>query len=294
MNHQEITVLGGTGFLGGAIVHHLLRQGYHVRIACRHPEAAQLPDSTNLEKLTCDIQDEDAVKRAVRGVRSVVNAVSLYYEKGDLTFEAIHVKGAERVARCAQKAGVQRFVLISGIGADVESPSRYVSARARGEDAVRAEFKDATILRPSVISDRNAGFAANLDMVTKLPAVPLFGRGETRLQPVYVGDVAAAVGCAIAMPGAAGQVFELGGEGVYSYRECLRMMMERENRRRPMLPVPFICWHMLAAILGRLPKPPLTRDQVILMEDDNVVSPGAGRFEDLGLRALSLEAVLRR
>lgn len=293
MDKAEITVFGGTGFLGSAIVRDLIDQGYHVRIACRHPDKAGFPASDNLEKMACDIQDDDSVKQAVRGARSVVNAVSLYYEKPGLTFDAVHVKGAGRAARLAKEAGVTHFVQISGIGASVDSASAYVRARARGEQVVRAEFEEATILRPSVISDRNDGFADNLNRVTKLPVVPLFGRGETRLQPVYVGDVAAAVRRAIEMPEGGGRDLELGGDRIYSYRECLRMIMQREGRRRPMVPVPFLCWRMLAAILGRLPRPPLTRDQVILMEADNVVGSQVGRFADLGIQPLSLEEILR-
>ncbi|WP_404364211.1 complex I NDUFA9 subunit family protein [Marinobacter sp.] len=294
MEHPVVTVLGGTGFLGGAIVRELLEHGYHVRIACRHPDQAAVPESEHrrAELVACDIRDERSLAHAVGGAWAVVNAVALYDEKGDLTFDAIHVKGAERAARCARAADVERLVLISGIGASVESASKYVRARARGEQATQAVFRQATVLRPSVLCSRNAGFADALDMVTKLPIVPLFGRGDTLLQPVCPADVAAGVRRALEIEDAAGRVFELGGARQYSYRDCLRLMMKREGRHRPLMPLPFPLWHFLAGILGLLPNPPLNRDQVVLMEEDNVVGQNVGTFRELGVSPRSLEEIL--
>lgn len=286
-----ITVFGGTGFLGREIVRALIASGQRVRVAARRPDAPGLDDVT-VERLAADIRDESAVAGAVDGAAAVVNAVSLYVEKRELSFDAVHVRGAETIARCARQAGVERLVHISGIGVDTASPSPYIRARAQGEDRVREVFPEATTLRPSVLFGPNDAFISALKGVTLLPVIPLFGSGNTRLQPVYVDDVAAAVVAALERPDSAGRVFELGGARAYSYREILRAVLRELGRRRLLMPVPFPVWKLLAGLMAILPNPPLTRDQIILMEDDNLVSPDAPGFADLGIEPYDLEGQL--
>ena len=294
MTDSLVTVLGGTGFLGSFIVNELVEAGYTVRVACRHPERGTLPASESVERVGCDILDERSLSRALKGSTAIINAVALYNETRELTFDQIHVDGAQKVARCAQEMGVDRLILISGIGASTESASRYVRARARGEVAARKVFRDTTVLRPSALCDRHGGFVSALEMVTQLPVIPLFGRGTTKLQPVYAGDVAAAVRRCIEMPGTAGKTFELGGGKTYTYLECVNLMLEHKGTSRAKLPLPFSCWHALATLLSLLPEPPLNRDQVILMENDNVAGSDCGTFRDLGIEPLSLQDVIRR
>lgn len=219
---------------------------------------------------------------AVCDARVVVNAVSLYAEKPGVTFEEIHVEGAARVARAAREAGVESLMHISGLGADVGSPSKYVRARGRGEIAVREQFEAAVVLRPSVLFGRGDDFLASLSRLTRLPIVPLFGDGGVRLQPTYVEDVAAAA-VAAALPRCAGRTYELGGADTLTYREIVRLVMARLGRRRPVVPLPFPVWLTLARICAALPTPPLTRDQVILMQRDNVVSGAEPGFAELGV-----------
>lgn len=292
MTDQIVTVLGGTGFLGACIVKELVNAGYYVRIACRHPERGPRPESDRVETITCDVQNEPSLRRALEGSAAMVNAVSLYEEKRGLTFDQIHVQGARTAARCAREEGVEQQILFSGIGASTASASRYVRARARGEEAARQGFADTTVLRPSTLCDHHDGFVSALEMVTRFPIIPLFGRGETRLQPVYVGDVAAAVRRCIEMPGTAGRMFELGGGTVYTYRQCIDLVLEQKGSKRMKIPLPFSLWHLLAALLGRLPQPPLNRDQVILMENDNVVGNNVGTFRDLDIAPRSLESII--
>lgn len=245
-----------------------------------------------MKHIECDIRDAAGVDSAVNGATAVVNAVSLYVERGETTFEAIHVDGAACVARCSQSAGVSRLVHVSGIGADPGARSRYVRARGHGEQVVRKAFPEAEIVRPSVITSADAGFAANLESISRLPVIPLFGDGATRLQPVWVGDVAAGIERVIGAEEGRGHIFEFGGASQYSYRECLRLVLKRHGRSRVFLPVPFKLWHALAAITERLPGAPLTRDQVMLMERDNVVHPSARGFDDLYLTPIGFESLL--
>lgn len=286
-----VTVFGGTGFLGHHVVKRLADRG-RVRVAVRHPERASLLATSTIEPVYADVGDETSVAGAVAGSDAVVNAVGLYVERGAETFESVHVDGAARVARQARRAGVERLVHMSGIGADATSKSRYVRARARGERAVAEAFDRVTILRPSVLFGPGDAFFAVLARMASVPVLPLFGRGLTRLQPVYVDDVARAVICALADPTTAGQVYELGGPKVYTYRALVRLVLTRMGRKRMLLPVPFPIWDLVAGVMRVMPRPPVTRDQITLMRRDNVVGEGALGFKDLDVEPAAVEDVL--
>ncbi len=296
MSERKITVFGGTGLLGSAVVRQLAGDGHRIRVAARTADSATFAglDESSWQPIACDIRDEGSVTRALDGADAAVNAVSLYVEKGGLTFEAIHVDGAGRIASRAREAGLERLIHISGIGSHVQSPSSYVRARAHGEAATREAFADATILSPSVLCAPGEGFLATMDAVTRLPVVPLFGRGDMRLQPVAVRDVARAVAEAIARPETRGRTFELGGAGVYSYRQIVQTILQHHGRKRMLMPWPMPLWHAMAAMLSVLPNPPLTRDQLHLIQEDNVVVQDAASFAELGLEPESLEEILAR
>jgi NADH dehydrogenase len=289
MDPQLITVFGGTGFLGSALVHELVDAGQRVRIATRSPAfPGGMSGSDPVELCEADIRDDASVAVALEGADSVVNAVSLYVETRELGFDAIHVEGAGRLARLARLTGIERLVQISGIGASSASSSAYVRARGRGETAVLDAFPKAIILRPSVMFGPGGGFLATLSVLTRLPVIPLFSHGETRLQPVHVVDVARALIRLLGEPLGERRLFELGGPDIMTYREIVSLVMAHRHRERLLMPLPFPVWRTLAALLSVLPDPPLTRDQVILMERDNVVGEGVGRFEDLAIRPRSL------
>ncbi|WP_019558003.1 MULTISPECIES: complex I NDUFA9 subunit family protein [unclassified Thioalkalivibrio] len=293
MHPKRITVFGGTGFLGRATVHELLDAGHTVRIASRRPV---LPDSLQnhprVEHCRADIRDDADVARAVEDARGVINAVSLYVEQRNLRFTTIHVEGAARLARAAHRAGLERVVQISGIGADSRSPSSYIRARAEGEAAVLHEFPNAIIARPSVLFGPGDAFLRNLAGLTPLPVIPLFGRGTTRLQPVHVSDIARALASLCADEPPTHPIYELGGPDILTYRQIVALVLTHLGRKRPMLPIPFTVWHALAALGSLLPNPPLTRDQLYLMQQDNIANPTLGTFADLGITPYSLEQSL--
>jgi len=293
MPYGLVTVFGGSGFLGRFIVEHLHTAGARVRVAVRHSTEGAPPQGGDIEVVYADVRDGGTVAQAVRDSDAVVNAVGLYVPQGKATFEAVHVDGAQEVARAAREAGILRLVHISGIGADVNSESSYVRSRALGELAVREAYPEATILRPSVLFGRGDALFRSLAAITPIsPVFPLFGDGSTRLQPVFVGDVAEAVVKAVGFPSTRGKVYELGGPRVYRYRELVELVLVHLNRRRALVPVPFFLWEIQAALLGLLPNPPLTRDQVILMRRDNIVSDTALTFADLGITPRTVEAEL--
>jgi len=292
----RVTVFGGSGFLGRRIVQRLVADGAEVRVAVRHPErAAGLTGAGKAGQVTlvhADVWDEATVAPAIAGAGAVVNTVGHYVERGKASFEAIHGQGARHVAAAAAAAGVARLVHISGIGADPASDSPDVRARGIGERHVREAFPAATILRPSVMFGPDDAFLNTLAALARvMPALPLFGSGEVRLQPVYVDDVAAAVVSALSMPGAEGKLYELGGPKAYPYKALVRFVLNQTRRMRLLVPVPYAVWNALAAVTAPLPRRPISRDQVKLMEQDNVVSPGALTFADLGITPTALEAI---
>jgi uncharacterized protein YbjT (DUF2867 family) len=215
----KVTVFGGTGFLGQRVVQRLLERDLSVRVAVRHPERiVALFPALHLDAIQADVNDDRSVAAAVAGVEGVVNAVSLYAESGSQTFHSVHVEAATRVARLAREAGVGRFIHVSGIGADAESASPYIRSRGKGEKAVREAFPATTLIRPSIMFGRGDAFLIPIaGMLRRLPVFPLFGRGQTQLQPAYVEDVADAI--ARVMQNAQSLVcYELGGPRVYAYR----------------------------------------------------------------------------
>ena len=293
----RVTVFGGSGFLGRQIVRRLADEGAAVRVAVRHPERAAFLTGTGaageITAVYADVWDEASVGPAVDGAEAVVNTVGHYVERGRASFAAIHGQGAMQVARAAAQAGVRRLVHISGIGADPASASPYVRARGIGERLVREAFPEATILRPSVLFGPEDAFLNRLAGLARvMPALPLFGSGATKLQPVYVRDVAEAVARALATPAAQGQVYELGGPRIYTYKELVRLVLAQIGRKRLLVPIPFVVWELLAALVAPLPHRPVSRDQVILMKRDNVVAANALTFAELGITPTPLEEVL--
>jgi uncharacterized protein YbjT (DUF2867 family) len=296
-NGRTVTVFGGTGFLGRRIVRHLRSRGFPVRIASRHPDRGRAlfgPDDPQLQSVRASIHDERSVADALAGAYGVVNAVSLYVEHGQETFHSVHVESAQRVAAQAHRAGVDRLIHISGIGADAASPSRYIQKRGEGERVVRAAFAGAIFVRPAVMFGPDDAFLTIvLKLLRRLPIYPMFGRGRTRLQPAYVDDVAEAIGRIMQRAETPSMIFEFGGPRVYSYEEFLRAVAHQAGLARLLIPVPLAVWHALAWASEMSPNPLLTRNQVELMQIDTMSSPEMPGFVELGISPHSVEAILQ-
>ena len=291
-----ITVFGGTGFLGRRITQRLAGEGVSVRVAVRHPDAPRNAlRAAGLNEITflhADVRDRASVAAAIAGADGVVNAVSAYVEKGDVTFEAMHERGAETVAREAAAAGVPRLVLISGIGAESSSESPYIRARGRGELVVQQAFPGATVVRPSAMfGPGDALFGTLASLARLLPMLPLIG-GRTRLQPVYVEDVAEAVARILADRGTAGHTYELAGPEVYTMRDLVQLTLRLIGRRRLLVPIPFAVAALQARLFAFLPSPPLTTSQIDLLKKDNVMSGSLPGFRELGIEPKAVEEVV--
>jgi NADH dehydrogenase len=279
-------VFGGTGFLGRRLVQRLAAGGATLRIAVRSP-------SSDPAAVRADVRDRQSVAAALAGADAVVNAVSAYVEKRDVTFESVHVHGARTLAEEAARAGVARLVLVSGIGADAQSRSPYIRARGRGELAVCEAFPRATVVRPSAMfGPGDALFAGLADLVRLLPAVPLIGGGRSRLQPVYVEDVADAITRILAKPDTAGQTFELAGPHSYTLRELIGLALRLIDRRRPLVPLPFALAELQARLFELLPNPPLTTAQVDLLRSDNLASGSLPGFRELEITPKAVEDIV--
>lgn len=288
-----VTLFGGSGFIGSQAVRALARRGWRIRVAVRNPvlaiEIQPLGDPGQIQFMRCDITNPTDVAQAVRGADAVVNLVGVLHDAGGKRgFDAVHTEAAKTIAEAAKAAGVQRLVQISAIGADAASPSAYGRTKAQAEAAVRAVYPDAVILRPSLVFGAGDSFLNRFAaMATMAPALPLIGGGETRFQPVYVGDVAEAIARGVTRADAAGRTYELGGPSLYTFREVLELVRRETGRDRMLVSVPFIVAKPLGSLLqlSRIVglTPPLTRDQVLMLEKDNVVAADAFGLSDLGI-----------
>lgn len=297
-----VTVFGGSGFIGTQIVRALAKRGLRIRVAVRQPHLAHtmrlMGDVGQVEVVQANIRDEASVRRALRGAQACVNAVGAFYETGRQKFGKLHVEGAANVARIAREAGVERLVLISGIGADPDSPSDYIASKGKGEVVTREAFPGAVILRPSVVFGQGDSFFNKFaQMAVFSPVLPLVG-GDTRLQPVFIGDLARAAASAVIDPACAGRTYELGGPGVYTGREVLELVLAETGRRRGIVPLSFPVAGLLSKLMAPIAlftpiAPPITSGQVEVLKTDNVVDPALPGLAELGVTApISVEAIL--
>jgi uncharacterized protein YbjT (DUF2867 family) len=297
MRNRRTAVLGGSGFIGRYIVQRLAARGDVIPVGCRRAEEAKflkpLGDVGQIATLNLSIGDEQILPAFLAGNEALVNCVGILRESRSQTFDRVHHTGPARLARLAREAGIERFVHISAIGADSRSSSAYARTKAAGEAAVRDAFPTVTILRPSVVFGAEDQFFNRFAaMATISPVLPLIGGGQTRFQPVYVGDVADAVLKCLDDPTTTGRTYELGGPKVYTFRELIELMLGEIRRKRSLVDLPFGLAAIQARLMSILPNPPLTPDQVELLKRDNVVSSGALTLAALGIAPIAVEGVL--
>jgi uncharacterized protein YbjT (DUF2867 family) len=295
-----VTIFGGSGFVGRYAAQELARRGWRVRVAVRRPNEALFVKTYGVlgqvVPVQANIRDDASCAAAIRGADAVVYGVGVLYAAGKNTFQAVQAEGPDRVARLAAEAGVKQFTLISAIGADPESDAEYARTKAAGEAAVSARIPEAVILRPSIVFGPEDDFFNRFAAMARLsPAVPIVG-GDTRFQPVYVGDVAKAVAQAVEGRAEPGAVYELGGPEVDTFRGLIGRMLKETRRKRFIVDLPISLGKLQGAVLEKLAwigvAPPITQDQVKMLARDNVVSDGAKTLADLGIGATAMDAIL--
>ena len=295
-----ITVYGGSGFLGRHVVRALAKRHYRIRVAVRRPELAghlqPLGRVGQINAVQCNLRNAASVEAAARDAHVLINLVGILFERGKQRFNTVHSYGAEQVALAANAHGA-RLVHVSAIGADENSPSLYARSKAAGEKLVLAAQPSAVIMRPSILFGPEDDFFNRFAALARLsPFLPLIGGGATRFQPVFAGDVAAAIAEAVDGKAVAGRVYELGGPEVRTFKELMQFVLRTIERKRLLLPIPFFAAKMQASILQFAPKPLLTPDQVELLRVDNVVSDAAiaarHTLEALGIDPEPIEAIV--
>lgn len=297
-----VTIVGGSGFVGRYIARRMAKEGWRVRVAVRNPNEALFVKPYGVvgqvEPVFCNIRDDLSIATVLNGADAVVNCVGILEETGKNTFEEVQSKGAERVARLASEAGVSHFVQISAIGADANSDSDYAASKAKGEAAVKAAFPSAIILRPSIIFGSEDAFFNRFAGMSRFgPILPIVG-ADTKFQPVWVDDVAQAVVRSLTSNISLG-IYELGGPNVYSFRDMMEIMLDVVNRRRLVLNIPFGIANIIASFAAAaqflsigIIKAPFTKDQVINLRKDNIVSTDAAGFDKFNITPTNLETIL--
>jgi uncharacterized protein YbjT (DUF2867 family) len=290
-----ITVFGGTGFIGRHLVPLLVRSGETVRLAARQPGRIQMTTASVQEVgiIQSDVLDDIAVDAAIAGTDAVINLVGILTETTIQSYRAIHVEAARRIALAAHRHGVTRLIHLSALGASPTSPAISDWTKAEGEEAIRAAFPQATIVRPSLVFGEDDHFFSRFAaMIRSSPVLPLIGGGTTRFQPVFVDDMTVGLLELLKRSNTAGKTYEFGGPQVHSFKVLLELLLTALNRQRVLIPIPFALAEMQAALLELLPNPPLTRDQVRLLKTDKVGSGVEPTLVDLGVQPRPLEEFL--
>jgi uncharacterized protein YbjT (DUF2867 family) len=297
MKTHQIAVLGGAGFIGRYVVKRLAGRGEMLTVGGRHASQATFlrlkGEVGQVGLVNIAIDSEALLPEFLAGKDALINCVGILREHGAQTFDRVHHLAPAKLARLAREAGVPRLIHISALGADPRSPSSYARSKAAGEQAVKDAFPTATILRPSIVFGPEDDFFNRFAKLAVMsPFVPLIGGGETRVQPVYVGDVADAVVTALDDHAAAGRTYELGGPKIYTFRRLMELMLAEIKRKRWFIDLPFGLASLQARLLSILPNPPLTVDQVAMLKRDNVVSSGALTLATLGIEPNAVEAII--
>ncbi|MGA7544315.1 MAG: complex I NDUFA9 subunit family protein [Methyloceanibacter sp.] len=297
-----ITLYGGSGFIGRHVVRAIAKTGARMRIAVRRPELCghlqPLGGVGQINVVQANVRFPDSLIGPAEGADAVINLVGILFPTGKQTFNAVQDEGARHVAEAARTASARALVHVSAIGADKDAPSVYARSKAAGETAVAEVFPAAVILRPSVVFGPEDDFFNRFGALARIaPVLPLIGGGHTRLQPVFVGDVAKAVVASLTGKAAAQAPYELGGPEILTLKQVMQRVLDYTMRRRLLVPLPFWLATVQAAFLQWLPTPPLTVDQVRLLRIDNVVSEAATRrgrtLQGLGItEPIAIEAVV--
>jgi NADH dehydrogenase len=289
-SNELVTIFGGDGFIGRYVCENLMKAGVRVRVASRDPRNSYfiqpLGEVGQFGFVKADITDKELVRRALDGAAAAINLVGVFGR----TMQAVHVEGARNVAEAAKKGGAGTLVHVSAIGADPDSESNYGRTKGEGEEAVRKAFKAATIVRPSLVFGPEDNLTNRFAGLARLPFLPVIAC-KRNFRPVYVRDLARAVALAALDPARhSGKTYEIGGPQVMSMLELHKAILELTGQRPEIVPLPDL-FGALMSYFGWLPGAPLTRDQWLMLQRDNVPSGKLPGLEAFGIKPTPLAAV---
>lgn len=296
MKQEIITVFGGSGFIGSSVVMRLARAGYRIRVPVRDTDNANhlrvYGDVGQVVPIRCYLNDNAAMQDVIKGSHAVINLLGILFESGQSTFQSLHVEAAKTIATICAKDTIATLVHVSALGTDSKSDSQYAKSKAQGEKAVLKAFPDATILRPSVVFGPGDHFLNKFaKLASVLPVMAAFEKGATKLQPVFVGDVADAIVTAVQDAKTKGKIYELGGPEIYTLKELMTFASKTSGRARPIFDIPSPIGKVMAYIFGLFPNPLITPDQLKLLKVDNVVDKKSKGLKDLGIEPSHMEAI---
>lgn len=304
---QVVTVFGGSGFVGKQVVRALAKQGWRIRVAVRRPTEAYdlkpMGDVGQIQLMRCDVRKESEVARALDGADACVNLVGIMYQTLSQSFDGVQRAAALAMAQVCAAKGIRNFVQVSALGADAQSGSSYYASKGRAEESIRKAVPQAVIIRPSVIfGAQDSFFTALAGQVKMFPVMPAVGGGNTKFQPVFVGDVANAVARTLGNTSAYGETYELGGPEVFAFKDLIKYVANEIMQPRPLVYLPYFAASLIGIVgdfqagakgfASVIPAPLLTSDQVHMLQKDNVVTKGAKGLKDLGIAATAVESIV--
>ena len=297
MQQKRVTIFGGSGFIGRYVVELLADQGAIITVAVRDIEKAKflkpLGQVGQITPIKINARKKVDIEKAVENADIVINLIGILYKQGQQTFEKLHSNIPETLGRLSTESGVDTLLQVSAIGAHRSALSEYLRTKGEGEKAIHKNFPGAIIIRPSIIFGPEDKFFNLFGSLTRLsPILPLYGYGKTLFQPIYVRDVAAAIVSALSNISAKGKTYEIGGPNIYSYTELMKIILHNTRRRCLLMPVPFQLGEIQGRIMGLMPKPLLTYDQILSLKADNIVSQDAFNLADLGIQPTAVETII--
>ncbi|CAI8406920.1 MAG: dTDP-glucose 4,6-dehydratase [SAR116 cluster bacterium] len=295
LRNKTVCIIGGSGFIGRALVEKLARAGARITVltrnAVRSKNLKPVGDVGQITVMSGDALLDDDLARAIQSADYVVNLVGIFHPSGKQNFENAQAELPQRIAQIAEQAEVTKIVQISAIGADLNAASTYYRTKAEGERSLLSLALNSTILRPSIVFGPGDGFFdrfARMAMIA--PALPLLAGGNTKFQPVFVGDVAESIIYCLSNSQTDGQIYELGGPSIYSFKELLVYMLSAIGKKRALIPVPIFAMQVPAAMASILPNPPITRDQLRMLDTDNIVNENMLDITSFGITPQPIEA----
>ena len=297
MKQKIATIFGATGFIGRHLIRRLTEKDFRIIVATRSPYLhgylKPLGDPGQIDLERVNLFDEKTLKVLLKNSNVVVNLVGILYETRKQKFENIHSKFPELLSKLCNEHGIEKFIHLSALGINEDVKSMYMRTKLQGEKNILNNFDNSIILRPSIVFGPEDNFFNQFASLSQfLPFLPMIGGGQTKFQPIYVGDVAKAIATILETEEIDNKIYELGGAEIFTFQQLMNILLKEIQKRRFLIPIPFSIAKFMARILQLFPKPLITTDQIEMLKEDNVVSNNYGTLLDLNIEPATIESIL--